>query len=114
MLGEVESVPGSGLSVFKLKFSAFFRQGTDRLKVQGHSSSKWGNWHLNSVCEFMAMAQRGMVNSPGSHSPRTGSYWLPSSPGKAMTPDSQPTGGGAEVELARPRWLLRTTAQAAE
>lgn len=53
------NLPGSGLSVFKLKFSAFFRQGTDRLKVQGHSSSKWGNWHLNSICDFMAMAQRG-------------------------------------------------------
>lgn len=59
MLGEVESMPGSGLSVFKLAFSEFFRQGTGRLNVQGHSSSKRGNWPLNSVCELMAMAQRG-------------------------------------------------------
>lgn len=40
MPGEAESVPGSGLSVFKLKFPEFFRQGTDRLNVQGHSSSE--------------------------------------------------------------------------
>lgn len=29
-----------GLSVFKLKFSEFFRQGLDHLNVQGHLSSK--------------------------------------------------------------------------
>ena len=72
---------------------------------------------MNPDSEATAEAQGEVVNSPGSHShsPRARNCWPPSSSAKAMTPDSQQIGGGAEVELGRPRWpLLRTRAQAAD
>lgn len=54
-------MPGSDVSIFTLKSLEFFRQGTNRLTVQGYSS-ELGNWHLNPGSLAMAEAQRVLVN----------------------------------------------------
>ena len=86
---QVYSVRLRSKHFYTQQFVEFFRQGTNGLTVQGHSSVR-GNWDLNPGSVAKAEAQGEAVNSPGSHShsPRAGSCWLPSSPGKAMTPDS--------------------------